>query len=33
MVEICGVLGAILEDELADFHPEDFKRMEKLARE
>lgn len=33
MVEICGVLEAILEDELADFDPEDFKRMEKLARE
>lgn len=33
MEEIRGVLEANLEDELADFDPEDFKRMDKLSRE
>lgn len=33
MKETRGVSEAILEDELTDFDPEDFKRMEKLARE
>ena len=33
MEEIRGVLKAILEDELADFDPEDFRRMERLGRE
>ena len=33
MKETRGVIEAILEDELADFDPEDFKRIEKLARE
>lgn len=33
MEEIRGVLEAMLDDELADFDPEEFKRMEKLAKE
>ena len=33
MEEIRGVLKAILEDELADFDPEDFRRMERLGRD
>lgn len=31
--ELRGVLEAVLEDELADFDPEDFKRLEKVDRQ
>lgn len=32
MQEIEGVLEAYLEDEMADFDPKEFKRMEKMCR-